>query len=191
MCPKVTEMHRKNLREKIIDIASKSFSKYGYDKTRMDDVAISADVAKGTLYLYFKSKEDLFTAISERNIEKLQNHFVEHFDNKEDLIHSIENFYNTFEHPDNKVFFEILSESSRNKKLKTLLIKNRKKVIGIIIAYLDLQKKRGLLKKDLESDLIAYILVNQYDGLRINNILGIEQQKSNNIWLILIKKLFY
>ncbi len=191
MCPKITESHRHDLRQRLIDIALTSFSKYGYDKTRMEDIATTADVAKGTLYLYFKNKEDLFTAISERNIEKLKNHFINIFNNKEELISGLETFYKQFKNPDNKVFFEIVAESSRNSKLRQLLYEHRKKIIEMIIKYVDLQKSKGFLKKDLQSKTIAYILVAQYDGLRINRILGMNDEENNRVWIELIKKLFY
>lgn len=191
MCPKITESHRHDLRQRLIDIALTSFSKYGYDKTRMEDIATTADVAKGTLYLYFKNKEDLFTAISERNIEKVKNHFITIFNNKEELISGLETFYKQFKNPDNKVFFEIVAESSRNSKLRQLLYEHRKKIIEMIIKYVDLQKSKGFLKKDLQSKTIAYILVAQYDGLRINRILGINDEENNRVWIELIKKLFY
>ena len=191
MCPKITESHRHDLRQRLIDIALTSFSKYGYDKTRMEDIATTADVAKGTLYLYFKNKEDLFTAISERNIEKLKNHFITIFNNKEELISGLETFYKQFKNPDNKVFFEIVAESSRNSKLRQLLYEHRKKIIEMIIKYVDLQKSKGFLKKDLQSKTIAYILVAQYDGLRINRILGMNDEENNRVWIELIKKLLY
>jgi AcrR family transcriptional regulator len=47
-------------REAILDAALEEFSANGYAATRLDDVAKRADVAKGTIYLYFADKETLF-----------------------------------------------------------------------------------------------------------------------------------
>lgn len=47
-------------RSKIIETAQKQFTKFGFHETKLDTIAKEADVGKGTLYLYFKSKEDLF-----------------------------------------------------------------------------------------------------------------------------------
>lgn len=52
--------HSKDKRERIIDAAIKLFTRLGYHETKLDEVARQAEIAKGTLYLYFKSKEDLF-----------------------------------------------------------------------------------------------------------------------------------
>ncbi|HAC58728.1 MAG TPA: hypothetical protein DCF73_10285 [Rhodobiaceae bacterium] len=50
-------------REVIITSALDLFRHYGYRRTSMEDIARAAAVAKGTLYLYFKSKDELFEAI--------------------------------------------------------------------------------------------------------------------------------
>lgn len=49
------------------------FSKYGYEKARMDLIAERANVAKGTLYYHFKSKEDIFTNLIEDEIYNIKN----------------------------------------------------------------------------------------------------------------------
>jgi AcrR family transcriptional regulator len=50
----------------ILDAAEQVFNKKGLDKARMDDIADQTGLSKGTLYLYFKSKEDLVIAILDR-----------------------------------------------------------------------------------------------------------------------------
>jgi AcrR family transcriptional regulator len=47
----------------IIEAALATFSERGFAGTRLDDVARRAGVTRGTLYLYFRSKEDLFKAV--------------------------------------------------------------------------------------------------------------------------------
>jgi len=49
-----------NKRDKIIDSAKKLFTEYGFKRVSMDEIASYAGVAKGTIYLYFKSKNELF-----------------------------------------------------------------------------------------------------------------------------------
>ena len=47
----------------ITEAALQAFAEKGYDATRVDDVAQRAGVSKGLMYLYFKTKEDLFKAV--------------------------------------------------------------------------------------------------------------------------------
>ena len=49
-------------REEIIRAATRLFGRKGYDATRAEDIATAAKIAKGTLYLYFKSKEAIYAA---------------------------------------------------------------------------------------------------------------------------------
>lgn len=50
-------------RGRIFAAAVQVFARKGYDRATMDDIAAQARVAKGTLYLYFKGKADLFTQL--------------------------------------------------------------------------------------------------------------------------------
>lgn len=49
--------------QELLDAALSLFAQYGYAQTRLDDVAALAGVSKGTVYLYFASKQDLFEAV--------------------------------------------------------------------------------------------------------------------------------
>jgi AcrR family transcriptional regulator len=53
-------------RGRILDAAQSLFLRYGVKRTALDDVVREAGIAKGTLYLYFDSKDTLFAAIAER-----------------------------------------------------------------------------------------------------------------------------
>ena len=60
-------------REKILKVASRIFGKYGFQKTTMDEIARTAHKAKGSVYYHFKSKEELFLAVVNVEIESLKN----------------------------------------------------------------------------------------------------------------------
>lgn len=53
-------------REQILDGALSVFMQMGFDAASMNDITREAGVSKGTLYVYFKNKDDLFAAIIER-----------------------------------------------------------------------------------------------------------------------------
>lgn len=190
MCPKVSLQYKQNIKNKIIESAITTFSKYGYDKSRMDIIAITANLSKGTIYLYFKNKEELFNAISEENINELKNQLTKLFDNKDDVITCIENFYENFNDKGYRMFFEIIAESSRNTNLKQLLYQQRRKILDIIIDYLNIQKDKGFLRKDIEIREIAYGFVSLYDGLKINKILGIDENQNKKTWIRTVKAIF-
>jgi hypothetical protein len=88
------------------------------------------------------------------------------------------------------MFFEIISESSRNKNLKKLLYKERKQILDIIIDYLNILKEKGYIKKDIEITEIAYGFLSLYDGLKINKLLGIDEDQNKNTWYRIVKTIF-
>ena len=69
------KQREKELRRKMILAAAEKifFSRKGETAT-MDDVATRAELSKGTLYLYFKSKEDILYALAERGVVLLAKH---------------------------------------------------------------------------------------------------------------------
>ncbi len=62
---------RENLREQILEAAEKRLWHYGIKKTTIDEIASDAGVGKGTVYLYFDSKEDVACAIMARYKEEI------------------------------------------------------------------------------------------------------------------------
>ncbi|MFC4766983.1 TetR/AcrR family transcriptional regulator [Effusibacillus consociatus] len=56
----------------IFQAAIDIFSDRGFDRATMDDIAARANVAKGTIYYHFKSKEDLFLFLVEEGIDLLR-----------------------------------------------------------------------------------------------------------------------
>ncbi|NGZ75736.1 TetR/AcrR family transcriptional regulator [Saccharibacillus alkalitolerans] len=55
--------------EAILDSAFEIFGKKGFYDTKISDITEHAGIAKGTMYLYFKSKEELFSAVTRRDWE--------------------------------------------------------------------------------------------------------------------------
>ncbi len=64
--PNVTDERK----SQIINAAEDVFTKKGFDEARMDDIAEETGLSKGTLYLYFKSKDDLIIAILDRMLQR-------------------------------------------------------------------------------------------------------------------------
>ena len=64
--------YKKDLnRENILKIAREIFSKYGFKKTTLDDIANAVRKGKSSLYYYFESKEDLFQAVIMKEVDIL------------------------------------------------------------------------------------------------------------------------
>jgi AcrR family transcriptional regulator len=70
--PSPARQRRKQARpQELLNAALELFVEKGFSATRSDEVATRAGVSKGTLYLYFPSKEELFKAVVRTNLASL------------------------------------------------------------------------------------------------------------------------
>jgi len=71
MTRKMTKLE-KDVREIIVEVAQRIFARFGFRKTTMDEIAKAAHKAKSSIYHYFKSKEEIFQAIVEKESQLLK-----------------------------------------------------------------------------------------------------------------------
>lgn len=64
------ERRADDLQQRVLDAAASLFIHYGYDKTTVNEIAREAGVAKSTLYLRWKKKEDLFYSLLLREMRR-------------------------------------------------------------------------------------------------------------------------
>lgn len=100
----------KETKEIIIKTAKKLFGKFGLRKTTVDDIAREAHIGKGTIYHYYKSKEDVFAAVIEDEVKYLKDEVVKavsaqatpdlklktYIITRMSVIGKVANFFNTF-----------------------------------------------------------------------------------------------
>ena len=132
-------------RESILKIAQEIFSKYGYRKTTLDDIANAVRKGKSSLYYYFKSKEDLFQAVIMKEVEvlakeldKVINRNTDPVDKLRDYLltkittfRNLANFYNALENDVTAIGFieDIKSryEQDEIRMIKRILIEGVRK----------------------------------------------------------------
>jgi TetR/AcrR family fatty acid metabolism transcriptional regulator len=64
-------------RERILDAAVRVFASHGYYNAKISQVAEMAEVADGTIYIYFKNKDDLLISVFENRMEMLSQRLIE------------------------------------------------------------------------------------------------------------------
>jgi AcrR family transcriptional regulator len=73
-------MQKPDKRELILNSARGLFNKFGFKKTTIDEVVREAGVAKGTFYLYFKSKEELFVETIKSIREEMMSEYFKYIE---------------------------------------------------------------------------------------------------------------
>lgn len=64
-------------RNKLIDVARSLFAKNGIEETTMNDIALASGKGRRTLYTYFKSKEEVYAAVVEDELELMSQQMAE------------------------------------------------------------------------------------------------------------------
>jgi len=103
--PVVTPDRRSERRAAIIGTATRLFAELGYGDCEMERVAAKLGVAKGTLYLYFPSKEELFYACVDAGMKQLQAAVQQSIEGQSDRLERIRRGIYAYlkffdEHPD-------------------------------------------------------------------------------------------
>ncbi|HKZ61851.1 MAG TPA: TetR/AcrR family transcriptional regulator [Nitrososphaera sp.] len=190
--PKVTSMYKAELKEKIIQAAIESFAQTGFDRTKMEDIAKRLGLSKGTIYLYFDSKEDLFLAICEHNIQEGDKEDAGLFVKKENVASDAEQIYDNIrsrEQGNDRVMLEMVAESARNPKLKKAMYELHVKVHEHVMQGVRNKIEEGFLKKEVDAASLAIALVALYDGLAVNRMLGVSDAANKKAWVAMIRSM--
>lgn len=179
----------------VIDVARELFSKYGFRKVSMEEIAKKANVTKKTIYHYFKDKRELFCYFINEELDNIKNQIV-HNDNKnEAYVDTITDNINL-----------LLSLSKQNELLNTLIKERKENTIDDnnffqvyeqkIINFIEERLKEEIAKKNIrncDSKLTAFIiykmifsLMFEYEG-EINNEKIIQEIKNILMNGLLIK----
>lgn len=79
-------------RSEIVNAARSVFARNGFDRGIMDAIAKEAGIAKGTVYLYFRSKEEIYRAVMNEDMEFLKKSTLERIEAAESLEDKIRAF---------------------------------------------------------------------------------------------------
>lgn len=162
----------------ILDAARAVFSREGYAATSVDEIAAEAGIAKGTVYLYFKSKEELYLAALARDIRAFADKAREEMESVPAFREKIEAFLRVRleycrAHED---FLRIyLSEygsmcvdaSSIGKELRRLQRKNMRYVASVVQQAIDAREIRKV-----SAPALAATLFDMARGLIERRLLG-------------------
>jgi TetR/AcrR family fatty acid metabolism transcriptional regulator len=77
---------------RIINAATKVFAKKGFFQAKVSDIAREAQVADGTIYLYFENKDDILISLFEEQMQAVLENMIEQIASEKDVVKKIEKF---------------------------------------------------------------------------------------------------
>jgi AcrR family transcriptional regulator len=95
--PRLSKAAAKKRRQDLITVAAQLFLKQGYENTTINQIINNLNLAKGTYYYHFQSKEDILIAVSDKLISDTQKKLVAiHKQNEKDVLWRIREILSIF-----------------------------------------------------------------------------------------------
>ena len=95
--PRLSKAAAKKRRQDLITVAAQLFLKQGYENTTVNQIIDSLNLAKGTYYYHFRSKEDILIAVSDKLISATREKLVAvHQQNEKDVLWRIREILSIF-----------------------------------------------------------------------------------------------
>ena len=154
------EREKEHRREEILNAAQSVFFGKGLQVATMDEIAQVAELSKGTLYLYYKSKEDLYLAVLIRGMETLYAMFVEAISTDRPTIEQLKSLSETYFEFFNKErnYFRMMNfflhpefhKQVSREMLDACSVENQR-TWNLVIDLLEKGVTEGILRQDLTS----------------------------------------
>jgi len=162
-------------RELILEGALKVFSQKGFHGATVEEVAEVAGVGKGTVYLYFGSKTDLFVSVVEEKLKELKEVVMERLENVEGacakLAESIKLHWEFFNRSREFVNVILSDLSGLEKELDERTREARAGFIGVLESVIQEGVKRGEFK-DVEPRMAAYAIEGAISFVAFENLVN-------------------
>jgi TetR/AcrR family transcriptional regulator len=165
---------REARREEIINAAEKVFFGKGLAEATMDEIAEAAELSKGTLYLYYKSKEDLYLGVTMRGMDIMFDLFERAVTAPEPVLKRIANlgeaYYEYFEkHRDYFRMFYFFENPQYHSQVSPEMLEQCKesdqRVWGLVKDLIQTAIDEGMLHEGLDPMEVGVMLWSNSNGL--------------------------
>lgn len=161
--------------QQILQAAAVCFGRRGFHQATMQDICSEVGLSPGSVYRYFRSKEDLIAALVETDRAK---HIarIEAVRDQEDIYSALQiladQTLDTLNDPElSQLHAEIGAEMLRNPTVKELVRNSNAAILDSLAETLRLAQQRGAIDTDLEPRATAELLVAVVDGLSMRKSL--------------------
>jgi TetR/AcrR family fatty acid metabolism transcriptional regulator len=187
-------MKDENKHQKILQAAIKVFSEKGFYNSRVSEIAKEADVADGTIYLYFKNKDDILISLFEEEFGKFVQNMQVELGKEKDPLQKIKRFAIVHlslvtKHPH---LGEVMGVEVRQstKFMKEYVNKPFIEYLNIIRSVVMEGQEKGLLRKDLTPGVMKRAFFGALDEMARYWVLSTKKKHSIDQAAIQISDVF-
>lgn len=169
-----------NKKEEVINAARDLFTKYGYKKVSMDEIAKGANVTKKTIYSYFSDKEAMFKYFASEELQSMKEKIENDVNSSTSFIDRV-----------SKILYESLLFRKNSDLIKTIIkeisknntaecISFLKFYDGEIVSYIEEKIKQEIQNKTIkkcDAHLTAFIIYKVYSSILFEYDREIDEEK--------------
>jgi AcrR family transcriptional regulator len=167
-------------RKLILDAAERSFTRAGFHRSTMQDVAAEAGMSPGNLYRYFPSKDALVAGLCERDRAGLASEFSEMHQSGGDFMAAFRELgHRHFEDTARnrakaKLCMEIWAEAARNPEIAALQTEFDRSFDEELVAAFEIAKQNGAIHPSVDVHAVASIISKLGDGLFVRRAVAAD-----------------
>lgn len=192
--PKIVDKEAKKM--EILNAAMQVFAHKGVVKTKIIDIATTAGVGKGTIYEYFRSKEEIFTSAYTYFSKTMESMVQEALSKEDDPLKQLELILtislDAFVHIGEEfadIMMEFWAEGIRNKNQDILDVINLKGVYSNYRKMIQKILKKGIEKgvfKPMDTKSTASVLIGALDGVMLQWIMDRKAINLRKVSVVLL-----
>ena len=187
-------MKNENKHQKILKAAIKVFAEKGFYNSRVAEIAKEANVADGTIYLYFKNKDDILISLFEEEFGQIVENARKELEKEKDPLQKISRF--AIMHLSivfkQQQLGEVLGVEVRqsSKFMKEYINKPFIEYLNLIRSIVIEGQERGLIRKDLTPGIMKRALFGALDEMARYWVLSAKKKHSINEAALQISDVF-
>lgn len=183
--PKVLPEYKEEAKRRIIEAAMDVIAERGCDQMTIDNVAKNLGVTKGAVYWYFKSREELLTAVMKRFQAGIEQTSFESFYNRpvEEILLQVFDKFDQAGERERAMFFEMFAIAARNSDVRHATREYYQGLAGTFEEIITREKKKNYLRTQADPKTLALIMVALFSGLQDYKRVWLYQTEIRDLWL--------
>ena len=166
------DLGEKNKHHRILNAAIKVFATYGFHKSKISQIAVEAGVADGTIYLYFKNKDDILISLFEENLGRVVHQLRQEIELLDDPVEKLRRFieFHMSMMTEHRNLGEVMTVELRqsHKFMKEYTPKKFADYLKILSYIIRDGKDRGVFSEEINPGIAKRAIFGAIDELALN-----------------------
>jgi AcrR family transcriptional regulator len=173
--PKRSPEHLERRRQQILDGARRCFAEYGFEGATVVRLEQEIGLSRGAIFHYFPSKDALFIAIAERDVERRAQHWREKGLRALAIPLASEEWHWLITYP------EMVTRIRHDPEFRDAWLKRGEPFAAAIEEVIAAGQRDGTIRTDLDTDAIAQFLATVFDGLLLETRLFHLPERTDDV----------